>query len=220
MATGDLHFVVVAAEQEKKVDVLLLSQSPMNQILEWLSGGDLRSDGLADEAAAAVLQNPQLFDELYAGLSSSNDVVRGRTADALEKVARKSPDLLVAHLQELVDFSITDQVPMVKMHLAMIFGHLTLYEEHIDILCATLFALLEDESVFARSWAISSLCIIARLYPAECDRIINRIAPLRGDSSPAIRSRVRNALSIMMDKDIPFPKGWIKSERLKAVEGL
>lgn len=192
----------------------------MNQILEWLTGDDLRSDGLANEAADAVLQNPQLFDDLYAGLSSPNDVVRGRTADALEKVARQRSDLLVAHLQELADISITDQVPMVKMHLAMICGHLAHYEEQIDMLRATLFALLEDESVFARSWAISSLCIIARLYPAECDRIINRIAPLRGDSSAAIRSRVRNALNLLVDENTPFPKGWIKSEQMKAVEDL
>jgi hypothetical protein len=178
--------------------------------MEWLTGDDLRSDGLANEAAEAVLQTPSLFDDLYEGLSSPNDVIRG-TADALEKIGRKRPDLLVPHLQELVDISVTDQVPLVKMHLAMIFGHLALYEEHIDGLCSALFDLLEDESVFARSWTIVSLCIIARVYPVECDRIINRIAPA------AIRSRVEDALNLLTNEDAQFPKGWIKSEQMKSV---
>jgi hypothetical protein len=192
----------------------------MNQILEWLSGGDLRSDGLANEATEAVLKNPQLFDDLYAGLSMPDDVIRGRTADALEKVARQRPELLVAHLPELADISNTDQVPMVKMHLAMIFGHLAFYEEHVDILRSALFVLLDDQSVFAKSWAIVSLCIIARMYPAECDSIIKRIAPLGADSSAAIRTRVRNALNLLTNEDTPFPKGWIKSEHLRAVNRL
>lgn len=189
----------------------------MNQILEWLSGGDLRSDGLANEAAEAVLQNPNLFDDLYEGLFSPDDVIRGRTADALEKVGRQRPDLLIPHLEDMAEISSTDQVPMVKMHLAMIFGHLAFYEGQIDVLRSALLNLLEDESVFARSWAISSLCIIARVYPAECDRIINHIALLREDSSAAIRSRVRKALNLLTNEDARFPKGWIKSEQLRAV---
>ena len=192
----------------------------MNQILDWLSGGDLRSDGLANEAAEAVLKNTQLFNDLYAGLSMPDDVVRGRTADALEKVARQRPELLVTHLPELEDISNKDRVPMVKMHLAMIFGHLAFYEEHVDILRSALFVLLDDQSVFAKSWAIVSLCIIARLYPADCDSIIKRIAPLSTDSSAALRSRARNALNLLTNEDSPFPKGWIKSEHLREVDGL
>jgi len=189
----------------------------MNQILEWLSGGDLRSDGLADEVAAAVLKSPDLFDDLYAGLSESDDVIRGRTADALEKISRQRPDLIAAHLPEVIDLSRSDQVPMVKMHLAMIFGHLALYEELIDILQSALFDLLEAESVFAKSWAIVSLCIIGRMYPQKSTRIVNRISQLQGDKSVAIRSRAGKALNILTNPSASFPKGWIKSDRLKTL---
>lgn len=189
----------------------------MNQILEWLSGGDLRSDGLANEAAEVVLKNPQLFDDLYAGLSERDDVIRGRAADALEKVSRERPDLVVKHLGELVDLARTDQVVMVKMHLAMIFGHLAVFTEHVDVLHSALFDLMEDDSVFAKSWAIVSLCIIGRKYPQERARIVSRISQLQGDSSVAIRSKVRNALNILTNESAPFPKGWIKSEKLKGI---
>lgn len=129
----------------------------MNQILTWLSGSDLRSDGMANEAAQFVLDNPQVFEDLFSGLSEPDDVIRGRTADALEKISRDRPDLLIDHLQEMVDLAKTDPVPMVKMHLAMIFGHLAVYEESLELLISALFDLLADESVFTRSWAIASL---------------------------------------------------------------
>jgi len=189
----------------------------MSQILEWLSGGDLRSDGMADEVASAVLKSPELFDDLYAGLSEIDDVIRGRTSDALEKISRQRPDLIVDHLPELVALSSSDQVPMVKMHLGMIFGHLAHYEQHIDTLRSALFDLLDDESVFAKSWAIVSLCIIGRLYPQESQRIVNRISQLQRDNSVAIRSRVRKALDILTNPSAPFPKGWIKSDQIRVL---
>jgi HEAT repeat protein len=189
----------------------------MNQLLEWLSGGDLRSDGLADEVSSAVLKNPDLFDDLFAGLSTSDDVIRGRTADALEKVSRSRPDLIIEHLEDLVSSARTDPVPMVKMHLAMIFGHLAMYEEQIEILRSALFNLLDDESVFAKSWAIASLCIIGRIYPQENQPIADRISRLQRDSSIAIRTRAGKAINVLTNPSASFPKGWIKSEQIKAL---
>jgi HEAT repeat protein len=186
----------------------------MNQILEWLSGGDLRSDGLSNEVAELVLNDPQLFSDLLEGLDHPDNVVRGRTADALEKVTRSRPDLTVDHLPRLINLLETDRVPMVKMHLAMILGHLAVYDEHIHLLTPALLDSLDDDSVFAISWAIVSLCIIGRKYPEEREGIINRIAKLEGDHSAAIRSKVRYALAILMNEEVPFPKGWIKSRGL------
>jgi hypothetical protein len=165
----------------------------MNQILEWLSGGDLRSDGLSNEVAEFVLNDPQLFSDL---------------------LDRSRPDLTVDHLPRLINLLETDRVPMVKMHLAMILGHLAVYDEHIHLLTPALLDSLDDDSVFAISWAIVSLCIIGRKYPEEREQIINRIAKIEGDHSAAIRSKVRYALAILMNEEVPFPKGWIKSRGL------
>jgi hypothetical protein len=106
---------------------------------------------------------------------------------------------------------------MVKMHLAMIFGHLAVYEDSLELLSVALFDLLADESVFTRSWAIVSLCIIGRKYPQECRRIVNRLSQLQGDNSAAIRSRIKNALIILTEPNAQFPKGWIKSEQLQGI---
>ena len=189
----------------------------MNQILEWLSVGDLRSDGLANEVSAAVFKSPELFDDLYAGFSEADDVIRAHASDALEKVARTRPDLVIERIQELVSIATTDPLPVVRMHLAMTFGHLALYEGQIATLRSALIALLDDESVFTKSWAIASLCILGRLYPHESQSIINRISQLQRDNSIAIRSRTGKALNILTNPSASFPDGWIKSEKIQAL---
>jgi len=187
----------------------------MNPILEWLSGGDLRSDGMADEVAAVVLKNPQLFEDIYAGLDQTHDVIRARTADTLEKISRAKPELLKDHLPQLVLLAKEDPVAMVRMHLAMIFGHLSIYEELVEDLISTLLHMLDDHSVFTKSWAIVSLCIIARKYPTTREQIVSPIVALQNDSSTAIRTKVRYARGVLTDEGRPFPKGWIKSEYLE-----
>ena len=186
----------------------------MNQVLSWLAGGDLRSDGMASEVADFILDNPAAFEDLYSGLSEEDDVVRGRTADALEKIGRKRPDLLQDHLQQVIDLSQDEKVPAVKMHLAMIFGHLAVYPEQVEQLLLGLYSLLDDESVFTRSWAIASLCIIARKYPERCQDILEHLIPLQGDSSIAIRTRAKKGINLLTNSNTPFPSGWIKSEYL------
>jgi hypothetical protein len=187
--------------------------------LEWLSGGDLRSDGMSNEAADFVLKNPQVFDELFEGLSVPDDVVRGRTADAIEKISRKRPDIMIDRLPKLLQVAEEDHVPMVRMHLAMIFGHLAMYEERLNELISGLLYLLDDGSVFTRSWSIVSLCIIGRRYPEECNQILKRIEPIQRDQSIAMRTKARKAVDLLTNKQIPFPKGWIKSEHLQVLGG-
>ena len=187
----------------------------MNQILEWLSGGDIRSDGMANEAAAFILTNPEVYPELFAGLSVADDVIRSRASDALEKVARVKPTLLKENLPELIHLAKTETVPAVKLHLAMLFGHLAVYEGEKEQLISILIQLLADTSVFAKSWAITSLCILGRKYPQESQRILNEITPLQNDSSIAVRSKVNKAIVLLADEEAPFVDGWIKSEHLQ-----
>ncbi len=191
----------------------------MSRILDWLSMGDLRSDGLSDEVVKIVIQRPDLITDLIEGLDHSEDVIRGHTADALEKVGRSRPELLLRYLPNLISCSEQDSLAMVKMHLAMLFGHLAIFEEQVEELVSALLKLLHDESVFAASWAITSLCIIGRKYPGQRDLILQQIVALRWLDSAAIRSKVRKAIHLLTDENVPFPKGWIKSEHLSSWVG-
>jgi HEAT repeat protein len=189
----------------------------MNQILSWISGGDLRSDGLANEVAEFVLENPHTFEDLFAGLSEEDDVVRGRAADAIEKISRRRPDLPKQRIPELIRMAGDEPVAMVKMHLAMLFGHMVVYPECTDQLMAVLLQMLDDSSVFTRSWAIVSLCILARKYPEKYQTILEHLSKLQADESVAIRTRVKKAVHLLVNPDAQFPDGWIKSELLQDI---
>ena len=186
----------------------------MNTILDWLSGEDLRSDGAADQAAETVLQYPAMIGDLIAGLDSPDAVIRGRTADALEKIARSLPSLIINHLPMLLSLLKKDTVPMVRMHLAMMLGHFAEYTEYADTIISALLKVLYDERVFTKSWAIVSLCIYARKYPCYRGDIAKKIAEMSTDTSKAIQTKVRYAMEILSDDETPFPKGWVKSDRV------
>jgi hypothetical protein len=64
----------------------------MNDLLRLLTGGDLRSDGQANEVADFVMANPSRLNDLLDGLQDINDVVRGRTAHAIERISRTHPE--------------------------------------------------------------------------------------------------------------------------------
>lgn len=189
----------------------------MNQLLEWLTGGDLRSDGQASEVADLVLQNPRLFDDLYAGLFVDDDIVRGRTAHALERISRSKPEHLVGHVDELVEMAKKDPLPMVRFHLAMLFGNLLIYPDQVETIKSVLLEMLGDESVFTRSWVISSLCILGRKYPREREALLQTLVPGLRDDSIAIRSRTEKAINLLTDERQPFPQGWIKSKYLRGI---
>ena len=101
----------------------------MNELLEWLAGGDLTSDGASDKVASFVLANPFLINDLVDGFKVQDDVVRGRAADALEKVARSLPEPVSEHLPTLLNSAREDPVPMVRWHLAMLLGHVSMIAE-------------------------------------------------------------------------------------------
>ncbi len=190
----------------------------MSSITEWLSDGDLRSDGAANEVADLVLQNPALISDLLAGLRHDDKIVRGHAADALEKVSRSSPELIVNRVDSIVDIAMHDDVAMVRWHLAMILGYLSIFTAHVEKITETLFHLLADESAFVQSWSIVSLCIVARKYPQYCSEILVRIERLKQSESAAIRTKVRQSLNLLTDPNRTFPKGWIKSPHLDQLE--
>jgi hypothetical protein len=104
---------------------------------------------------------------------------------------------------------------MVKMHLAMSLGHLACYEGTVTSSKTALIALLDDRSAFVKSWAISSLCIIACLYPGYKEEIIQKIFNLKKDESIAIQTRVRKAMETLLGQNAELPKGWNKSSQIK-----
>jgi HEAT repeat protein len=189
----------------------------MNELLEMLSGGDLRSDGRANEVADKVVGQPILFDRLAAGLSESDDVIRARTAHALERVSRTHPEMVLGLLSRFMKMTLTDNVPMVRWHLAMIFGNVPLRAKAVTEVVSTLFRMLEDRSTFVRSWSVVSLTILGRRHRAKRKEIADRIRALQDDERASIRGKVVKALGVLEDEGEPMPTGWVKSSDASAL---
>lgn len=183
----------------------------MNDLLELLEGGDLRSDGAADEVAEDVIENPELFDLLFDGLYEKDDLIRGRTAHALEKVSRVHPELFKQYIDELIKSAKNDHLPFVLWHLAMLFVNLD-YSQKKEEVISTLFYLLDNNSTFVKTWSISSLTILAMENEDEKDEIIGKIKSLKDNESAAVRNRVSKALNVLKN-NADLPKGWSKIER-------
>jgi HEAT repeat protein len=184
----------------------------MNDLLELLKGGDLRSDGAADEVAADVIENPELFDLLFDGLYEKDDLIRGRTAHALEKVSRVHPEIFGQYTDKLIEFAKKDHLPFVLWHLAMLFVNLDYSQAKKKEIISILFYLLEDKSVFVKTWTISRLTILAMENPDEKDGIIGKIKSLENSKSAAVRNRVSKALDVL-ERDKSLPKCWSKIDR-------
>jgi hypothetical protein len=187
----------------------------MNRLLEWLQGGDLRSDGLSGEVVRFVLDHPELLEDLLTGLTVNDEVVRGRAADAIEHIARVLPEKLLPHYDLIAHTFASDPIPMVRWHLAMVIGHLALDVQDPEGAFHLLSDRLVETSVFVVSWVIVSLCIYARLYPDLREGILDQVTRLGANESAAIRSKVQNAMRLLSNEMEPFPKGWVKSERIQ-----
>jgi HEAT repeat protein len=182
-----------------------------------LAGGDLRSDGASNEVARTIIDNPEMLPDLVACLDVKDAVVRGRAADALEKIGRILPDAVAPFLDRIVTALGDDEVPMVRWHLAMALGHLVMVADQADRIEAALLARLKDDSVFVVSWAMASLCILAFRYPAKLPGIARAIAPFERSSSAALRTRARKAMAALTGKRSSLPPGWVKSEHLQGL---
>ncbi len=89
-----------------------------------LRGGHPNSLGETEQVVAIVLADHGRLAELFAAITDSDEVVRMRVGDALEKVCREQPDWFVPHIDAILnDLGSVDQ-PSVQWHVAQLLQHL------------------------------------------------------------------------------------------------
>jgi hypothetical protein len=182
----------------------------MNQFMDLLSDGDLRSDGRSDEVVEAVLNDPVCINTLITCLQVENTVIRGHAADAVEKIGRQKPEFLLPFIETLIHSAVDDPLAVVQWHLAMLFGHLALFSQVADPMIAALLKLLVKDKSLVVSWAIKSLCVFAVLYPDYQEVILGKVIDLEGDDRAAVSIVLGTAKKILMENG-QLPIKWIKS---------
>jgi hypothetical protein len=134
----------------------------MNEILQMLAGGDLRSEGRAGEVAARVIDDPDSLPALAEGLSLDDKLLRARTCMSLEVMSRTHPELLAPLAPELVRTAERETVAQARWHLAEIFGNVPLDRKHTERAVSVLLEYLEGKSKIVTYCAVQALGILGR----------------------------------------------------------
>ena len=167
---------------------------PSNSILELLEGGDRRSIGPADEVAAIVSRQLNLFRELMTGLWAEDPLVRMRAADAAEKVSRKNPELLKPYKAELLGLMAEADQQELRWHLAAMVPRLPLNARERQRAAASLEDYLEDRSSIVKTFALQGLTDLAKNDPDLRPSVVERLREAERSGTTAMRARSRKLL--------------------------
>jgi hypothetical protein len=167
----------------------------MNEILRMLTGGDLRSEGRADEVAARVIDDLSSLPSLAEGLSLDDKLVRARTCMALEVISRTRADLLRPLVPDLLGAAERETVAQARWHLAEIFCNVPLTRKRAERAIATLLGYLGDRSKIVTYCAVQALGVLGKDSPRRSE--IGAAIRERSGDSKSMAKAVARALEEM-----------------------
>jgi len=167
---------------------------PRKHILPLLEGGDRRTIGRSNQAAAIVSKDPELFPKLIAGLWSADPLVRMRAADASEKVTRKNRGLLQPYKKELLGLMTQAEEQELRWHLAAMVPRLLLNAKERQVAMSSLNSYLEDRSSIVKTFALQGLADLAQDDPSIRPRVIKILREATRNGTPAMKARSRKLL--------------------------
>ncbi len=173
----------------------------MNDILDKLRGGDLRSTGNADAVAKEIANNPGLFEVVFNGIYDDDPVVRMRVADAVEKASRKRPELLAGYSSKI--FSLLESVDQQEIcwHVAQISPRLDLTKSEEKQIIELLKRLLSHKSKIVRVSAMDAMATFAERDETIVDEVRKIIKAQMESGVPSIISRGRKLLQRLERKE-------------------
>lgn len=130
----------------------------MQQFLELLSGGDLRSIAQSNKVVGLV-QGQEDFDKLFQCLFHEDRLVVMRAADAVEKLTVTNKNYLASHKRELIELCKKATDKELKWHLALMVSRLVLRKSELGIIweLLTSWALDQKESRIVRVNSIEGM---------------------------------------------------------------
>jgi HEAT repeat protein len=170
---------------------------PANVVLQRITP-DPTSAKDAEAAVEEVLAHPDHLPLLVEGLDDPLDIIRAKTAHAMERIADARPELLAGYIPTITRLARSDPVDMVRLHMAMIFGEIPVERRDLDRVIGTLEHLLaEDDSLFVKSRAIVSLTSIGVRVPTRKPGIVDAIWPFREHGSVMLQAKAARAIEVL-----------------------
>ena len=169
-------------------------QSKMSTLLLELTGGDRRSIGRSNAVVRKLLGDPARFDEIIAGLSHDDPLVRMRCADVAEKVSLVHPEWLRPHKRGLLRLAAHSTEQEMRWHLAQMIPRLKLDRDERRRAEAIMLVYLDDRSRIVKTFAIQALFDLAIDDMARRRRLVPLFNELARSGSPAMRVRARKLI--------------------------
>ena len=167
-------------------------------VREILTGGDLRSVGHVEEVVIFVGDDPDRFIELMTGLTDDRPVVRMRSADAIEKLTRRHPELLQAHQASLFEQLHRATQQEVRWHLAQLMPRMTWTEEEAAEIVYVLTGWIGTEtSAIVIVNSLQALFDLSMLHSRFRDEVVALLEANLESGSPAVKSRCKKCLRDM-----------------------
>jgi hypothetical protein len=172
---------------------------PPKNILALLKGGDRRTIGRSNQVTAIVSKDSGQFPQLIAGLWSSDQLVRMRTADAAEKVTRKHPEFLLPYKKELLGLMTETEQQELRWHLPVMVPRLVLNPRELQAAISALQSYLKDRSSIVKTFALQGLADLAQADPAKGEAsvrpgVIEILREATRNGTPAMKARSRKLL--------------------------
>lgn len=156
-----------------------------------LSGGDLRSVGLADEVAQELLAGKWPPQGLLGLIESTSGVVRMRAADALEKASRVSPSLIDGFGERLLALLSPTQPKEVRWHMLQTVSRVEWPLIQHERLLAAIENGFNDRSAIVQASALQALAELTpqgRIFKAA---FRSHLQSAERSALPSLRARAR-----------------------------
>lgn len=161
-----------------------------SRILHELVAGDMRTIGRSQEVVDETLDRPELFAELFEGLFHEQPGMRMRSADALEKISARRPDLLIPFKRRLIIEGGASRQQEVQWHVAQMLARLSLTDDERDEVMTLLSSYLDSSpSSIVRVCALQTLANIASRSPVIQPLIAAKIRAAIATGPPALANR-------------------------------
>ena len=120
-----------------------------------------------------------------------------RSADVIEKVTARHPELLLPHKYQLLGPLCCIKQPDVRWHIAPMLARLPLNEEEKDAVVKVLLGFTYDTSSIVRTAAMQALGDIAVHSPQHLPEVMGVIENLTLTGTPAMKARGRKLIAAL-----------------------
>lgn len=164
----------------------------MKDLLELLTGGDLRSIGRSNEVVRQI-KNQDDFDNLFQYLFHEDRIVAMRTSDVIEKVTLANGKYLNKHKIKIIELCKSSPNKEVKWHLALLVPRLLLSKNELVEIWELLsfWALDKKESRIVRVNSIQGLFNLLQKNKQFVEDFDLISANLGKENIPSINARLR-----------------------------